>query len=142
MNSQLLKITSKFENPELITKKWKLLISKEFSSQFLFKWIEEATDAVEVELLSDVLLNFCNCGKTPNELSQMMDDSPYSVRDWAEATLLFFNEQGSKLPPEKTASAFGYLSCCAETGAQSPTLESFREIVEQMLKTYGYEGSA
>ncbi|MEQ9825024.1 MAG: hypothetical protein ABQ298_11630 [Puniceicoccaceae bacterium] len=142
MNPLLQSLAEKFPLSPNTHNTWNSLMKQGIDPGFLASWLEEAATVEDLELLTEVISRLLQNGKKAADLKRWIDHSPYSVRDWAEAALVFFKRKGDSVPAEQTAHAFGYLTCCAETGSYLPNLESFREIVEQMLNFYGYDGRA
>lgn len=140
MESHLQALAEQHEfGPEIITS-WTELLNDGIDANFLSAWLETFDNSKDLILLTEILTRLVANGKSQKDLNRWIDNSPFSISDWAAAALTFFKKKGDSVPPDQTALAFGYLTCCAETATYLPNLESFREIVEQMLNFYGYDG--
>lgn len=75
-----------------------------------------------------------------DELMARADESDYELADWVAA---IERVQDDLLQRSRNASAFavlGYVQCCADFGRSGPSRESLADLVEGMLKAYGFEG--
>jgi len=79
-------------------------------------------------------------GETVDRLLEEVDQSDYSLDDWAEALEVFeawLVEQGVDSRP--LSNMIGYVHCCTLTNAPGISLPSLRVIVSQALTTFGFE---
>jgi len=114
------------------------------SPDFLKQWFSPADNSNDLEKLTASLSEFIRSGKSQEDLNRYIDHSPYTIREWASATLEFHDfltaqQKKVVLLPE---SSFSYLSCCAEAATHNPIHESFVDVVRQMLDTFGIEGTS
>jgi len=74
------------------------------------------------------------------ELYEKVDESDYSLRDWAEAIVDFdqwLAEKGTAARP--THAMLGYIHCCTMMNAPQISLPPLNIIVNQSLNDYGFE---
>ena len=105
------------------------------------KQLNQIVNSPDNGLLLQTLKDLADAGTGWKDLSALIDESCYSVSDWAKAIVCFLKWErhcGLYLDPN---SMLSYLSCSAEAAASSPILQPFEEQVEEMLETFGYAGS-
>lgn len=75
-----------------------------------------------------------------DELFEKVDESDYSLRDWAEALVVFDRWLAQKGVSERPHTAMlGYIHCCTMLNAPQISLPSLKVIVNQSLTEYGFE---
>lgn len=104
----------------------------------LLRALDSWDDAIA---LLQTLNDLADSGTGWKALSALIDESCYSLADWARAIVCFLKWEGTHSSTIEPASMLAYLCCSAEAAANSPILLPFEEQVEEMLETFGYEGN-
>lgn len=74
------------------------------------------------------------------ELFEKVDESDYSLRDWAEALVVFDRWLTVERARERPFTAMlGYIHCCTMANTPQIGLASLKVIVDQSLTEYGFE---
>ena len=69
-----------------------------------------------------------------------IDDSSFPIEEWVEAIEAFFcNISPESIP--NLQSVAGYITCCAESQVKYPIRPSLADVVREMLKEYGFDGT-
>ena len=89
--------------------------------------------------IENTLREYSDFTPAMDRLASGIDESMFPVAEWSEALNVFFQEVShSRIP--NLQSAVGYIICCAESQASLPVSSLFREVVEEMLQEFGFEG--
>jgi hypothetical protein len=73
-------------------------------------------------------------------LFERIDASPYSLTDWLEAIESFHDWISSHGQSTTLQNLSGYIECCTEAAANTPSEPSLQSTVIDMLEQYGFEG--
>lgn len=75
-----------------------------------------------------------------SDLFNSVDNSPYSLGEWISAIFEFSNwlDKNERKSPWPTM--LGYLGCCSESPENKDIKHSLKDLLKEMLETYGYEG--
>lgn len=72
-------------------------------------------------------------------LEKYVDDSHYSLEEWAEALEEFSEWCGQKGRSFEAAGALDYIHCCAAAATRFALKPRLWEMVSEMLNVYGWE---
>lgn len=121
------------------------LKSKADISEAQFKQLFHSCRAPEqLRLLLEALAEWRK--EHPNEpngfalLADFVDESPYGLGEWIEAVEYFYNWLGQKQRCAGLRCMLGYLHCCVEAAGSGPERLPLKDVLTDMLETYGFQG--
>ena len=98
----------------------------------------------QLRLLADLFRSTSRERETPQERVRLflsiVDESPLSLGDWIEGLHVFYQWLNASGRDTSFGMALGFIQCCADATGESPGLTDLSAVVEEMLKTYGFDG--
>ena len=73
-------------------------------------------------------------------LANGIDDSAFPIEEWGKAIEAFFCNISQESIPNLQSVA-GYITCCAESQVKYPVRPCLGDVVREMLKEYGFDGT-
>lgn len=124
---------------------WRRSCSSALAAGCLPEQLVELARHFESPRSLDMLVGLCGRFEEPIEacfekLRQRVDESAFSLGDWLAALEAVLSELGKTSRVAAPSVAIGFVHCTAEFVAGQRMGAPLREVVEEMLDQYGFEG--